>query len=167
MDVSISAKQMELTDSLKNYVEERIQTVFLNGRAVDNLNKAIITEDSTLALSAAMPGIAGATMRRSGRYSAMRGQISHENNAQRSGSRTGKLTLKLFNLIAKELGPDFLCKGIWLKGSYFKDFILTQSNSFWEDCGECRLNERPSDKASLLSTEWDESDFFLKLQVKK
>jgi hypothetical protein len=56
------------------YLEERIQTIFLDGRPVDDVNSAIIEDGSTLALSAAMPGLAGATLRKGGYYAPMRGR---------------------------------------------------------------------------------------------
>ena len=148
-----------------NYVEERIQTLFLNGKAVDDINKAIVTKNSTLALSAAMPGIAGATMRCSGRYSAMRSQISHENDTVRPNRRTDRLTVKLFNLIAKELGPNFLCSGIWVKGTFFKDFLYSQSNRFRDGCIECIMGEKRVDKSRLLSVDWNGNEVFLTLKV--
>ena len=49
-----------------DYAENRIQTVFLNAKAVDDISKAVITKNSTLALSAAMPGLVGATFSKGG-----------------------------------------------------------------------------------------------------
>jgi len=48
------------------YIAERIQTIFLDGSPVDDLDSAIIKDGSHLALSAAMPGLVGAAMRRGG-----------------------------------------------------------------------------------------------------
>ncbi|MBM4091944.1 MAG: hypothetical protein FJ276_21315, partial [Planctomycetes bacterium] len=44
-----------------DYLETRIQTVFLNFRAVDDPDAAMVTAGSTVGLSGPMPGIAGAT----------------------------------------------------------------------------------------------------------
>jgi len=41
------------------YLDKRVKTIFLNGNAVDDIDKAILQDGSTLALSAAMPGLAG------------------------------------------------------------------------------------------------------------
>ena len=51
-------------------IDEKIQTIFLNGKAVDDLSQAILTDGASLALSGALPGLVGATMRRGGFYSA-------------------------------------------------------------------------------------------------
>ena len=39
----------------EDYLEKRIQTLILNGKAVDDVNSATVGEGSTLALSGAMP----------------------------------------------------------------------------------------------------------------
>ena len=51
------SEQLELP---ADYVKNRIQTVFLNGKAVDDVSSTMVRPDSTLTLSAAMPGLAGA-----------------------------------------------------------------------------------------------------------
>ena len=43
-----------------------IQTLFLNGKPVDNMAKVYVRDGDCLALSAAMPGLVGATMRSGG-----------------------------------------------------------------------------------------------------
>ena len=57
------------------YVESRIQTILRNGLAVDDFAVPLASGDR-LALSAAMPGVAGAALRRGGRYAAMRAAIT-------------------------------------------------------------------------------------------
>src|SRR5665647_491591 len=47
------------------YIENTVQTIFINGVAVDSLDRSL-PAGSTLALSAAMPGLAGAIFRRQG-----------------------------------------------------------------------------------------------------
>ncbi len=54
------------------YMENHVQTLFLNGQAVDCPDATIIQTDCTLALSAAMPGVFGAAFRRQGAYSGLR-----------------------------------------------------------------------------------------------
>ena len=48
------------------YVDREIKTIFLDGQAVDDLEKSILANGSILALSGAMPGLAGASLRRAG-----------------------------------------------------------------------------------------------------
>lgn len=150
-----------------DYVDRRIQTIFLDGKAVDDVDTAVIRQDSILALSAAMPGLAGATLRRGGAYAAMRRQISHHNNAGRSSAANGVVTLKLFNLVAVELGPGFLKKGIWIKGKYMENFFKKVPDYFWRGCRTAEIDGTPHQIENLGHMEWKHQQIFLKLQVQE
>lgn len=149
----------------KDYVDTRIQTVFLNGRAVDNIETAIVPYGATLALSAAMPGLVGATFRRGGHYSIMRSQISHSENRSSAKIKDKKFILKLFNIIGKELGPDFLSKGIWVDGNIFQQKILQQTKKNFEAISEIRIDGKEINKEKFLKTEWGDKKVFLKLDI--
>src|SRR5690349_16233437 len=58
------------------YVARRITTIFLDNSPIDDVHRAIVKDGSTIALSGAMPGLVGATMRCGGYYAAMRGAIT-------------------------------------------------------------------------------------------
>ena len=111
------------------YMEKRIQTVFLNGKAVDDLRSAVIPEGSVLALSAAMPGLAGATLRRGGTFAAMRQSITLNSEDAPASPKEGWVVLKIFNLLVSELGPQLLAAGIWLKGEDLTPLLETLKNS--------------------------------------
>ena len=99
------------------YLEQRIQTILLNSHPVDDLDGILIAEGDTIALSAAMPGLAGATLRRGGHLAPMRASISRIPTQQAPGARqSGLIILKLFNLVAKEIGPQILSGEIWIRG---------------------------------------------------
>jgi hypothetical protein len=90
------------------YLEDRIQTIFLDGKPVDEADKTIVASDSTLALSAALGGLVGMALRRGGPLAAFRSSITHhqdEGIAHAEGSV--RLRIKLFNLLVRELGPVF------------------------------------------------------------
>jgi len=97
------------------YIRDRIATVFLDGSVVDDLTTAIVRPGSTLTLSAAMPGLVGATLRRGGFYSAMRSEISWKaGDGERDGADgpPGTVRLKLFNTVLREIGPALLQRGV-------------------------------------------------------
>ena len=124
-----SVKQL-LCDQLglpEDYYDERIQTLFLNNKPVDDPETAIVKDNATLALSAAMPGLVGATFRKGGQYSWMRNSISHPDNADTTAEASGWVTVKLFNLILKELGPFFLKRGVWLRREVIQTFFEDQA----------------------------------------
>ncbi len=133
---------------------EKIQSVFLDGRPVDNLDSAIIRDGSTLALSAALPGLVGATMRRGGAYSSFRGTITYRETGSACPEGEGIVRLKLFNLMLSELGSGFLKKGILVGSSDLADFLKERSPDFWQTCKEVLANGNPADPASLTDTEW-------------
>lgn len=98
-----------------DYVTGRITTIFLDNKPVDDLDRALIRPGARVTLSAAMPGLVGAVMRRSGFYAALRAGISHAERQETAEKGEGRVTLKLFNLLLSEVGPVVLARGIVLK----------------------------------------------------
>ena len=98
------------------YLENRVQTIFLNGRTVDDVGTTVVSDSDVLSLSAAMPGLVGATLRRGGPLAAMRESISHADSQAKKGSGKGVVTIKLFNMVARELGPGLLRQGVVVTG---------------------------------------------------
>jgi hypothetical protein len=125
------------------YLKDRVQTVFLDGRALDDFSTATVGDGATLALSAAMPGLAGAVLRRGGFYAAMRRQISHEADGPATAARRIVVTVKLFNLVARDLGPGLLERGVLIPGSQLKDFIARQGRWLWTECMAAAADGRP------------------------
>jgi hypothetical protein len=153
VDTSIRDVLCDQLGFCTDYLAERIQTIFLNGKAVDDVEHAIVHDGATLALSAAMPGVVGATMRRQGRYAAMRRAISHRPAEPPTAPRQGRITLKLFNLLAGEKGPAFLSQGVTVQGRDLRALLQRQGAAFWSDCRECRLNGRPVSPQQLLAAD--------------
>jgi hypothetical protein len=99
-------------------IEKDIQSLFLNNHPVDDLRIPVQESGSVLSLSAAMPGLVGACMRRGGTYSGLRQGISwSENEAEQLRQEKGCLRVKLFNFMAPALGPLFLSRGVQVEGS--------------------------------------------------
>jgi hypothetical protein len=107
----------------EDYLENRVQTLFLNGKPVDDVDAMKVSDGSILALSAAMPGLAGATLRKGGKYAAFRQEISLGSDASVPVLRKGRMLLKLFNQVAEEQGPVVLTKGIGISGGDLLDVI--------------------------------------------
>lgn len=112
-----------------NYVTDRITTIFLDNRPVDDLDRSIIQDGSRVTLSAAMPGLVGATMRRGGFYAALRQGISHALENNTTEDSCGTVRLKLFNLLLAEIGPLVLVRGIILEQDELADLLLDLSIS--------------------------------------
>jgi hypothetical protein len=146
---------------------EKIQTVFLDGKAVDDLESSIIMDSSVLALSAAMPGLVGATLRRGSFYAAMRSHITSAGagTLHMAGPKEGRVTLKLFNLLIKELGPILLEKGILVEKNALQSFLAEQPRNFWMSCKEARVNGRQVECEMTPKMEWPDADDLVCLEV--
>ena len=123
------------------YIAHRISTVFLDGKPVDDIDAALLRDNATLALSGAMPGLAGAVMQRGSIYASFRDTISYrddEKNGISSPREEGMIRLKLFNLVMKDLGPGFLEKGIYLDSVGFIAFLAKQK--FPQSCPAALVN---------------------------
>jgi hypothetical protein len=105
------------------YVEQRIQTIFLDGQPVDDLSLTTLKEGSRVALSAAMPGVAGAMMRRDGFFAGMRSGISYRGEEAPSIEKPCFVTVKVFNMLVKEIAPQLMKSGLWLTGKDLVDLL--------------------------------------------
>ena len=147
------------------YINDRIQTIFLNGKAVDDSKSATLQEGANLALSAAMPGMVGSTFRKAGFFAGMRSQISHVKDPLAQQDQQIRVRLKLFNLIAKELGPAFLQKGVHLEGGQFHSFLQHRSEELKAAGLQFSLNEVQTDVTGLLEMNWENKHVFLQVTV--
>lgn len=145
------------------YLDERVQTLFLDGKPVDDVKSTIIKDGSTLALSAAMPGLAGAMLRKGGYYSGMRREISHREKSQSVSARQGTFCLKLFNLLVDEIGPVFLEYGVLVKGSDLEDFFKGQPDKFRDGCRKVIVDDEEVDSIKLSQTKWGHGRVFLQI----
>ncbi|MCG6988030.1 MAG: hypothetical protein LJF06_07605 [Gemmatimonadetes bacterium] len=99
------------------YVEEQLQTVFLDGHPVDDFDRARVRPGAVLALSGAMPGLAGATMRRGGYYARMREGITHAGAHGTDGSaEEGVVIVKLFNRTLADLAETLAKRPLLVPG---------------------------------------------------
>ena len=117
----------------EEYVTGRITTIFLDNHPVDDLERSLIHEGSRVTLSAAMPGLVGAMMRRSGILATLRQGISHAEQGGDLGAGQGTLKLKLFNLLLAEIGPLVLARGILLQRNEL-DGLFGGGDPLGRDC---------------------------------
>ncbi|SDK95803.1 hypothetical protein SAMN05660337_1839 [Maridesulfovibrio ferrireducens] len=94
-----------------DYIEQRVRTVFLNNCPADDIDSVRVKDGDILSLSGALPGVAGMAMGRDTAISAFRSEISAK-NTEDVGEGEILVTVKLFNLIAKEGGPGLLKQGV-------------------------------------------------------
>ncbi len=102
-------------DLSPEFIKDNVKTVFLDGKAVDDFTAARIRDGSVLSLSGALPGLVGATLRAGGFFAGLRSQITYREESSPVSGQEGMITLKVFNLLLKELAPLILKKGIWVR----------------------------------------------------
>ena len=106
----------------EKYIKERVQTIFMDGLPADELAQQFVEEETVLAISAAMPGLAGAIFRKGGVHASLRTATAKTLEAQTSG-KTLTVRLKLFNIIAKERGVTLLDGGCVMQSASFDKFL--------------------------------------------
>jgi hypothetical protein len=89
-----------------------------------------MTDGSVVALSGAMPGLAGAVFRRGGVYASFRSNIASASKHFKGIAGEGTVLLKLFNQAAADLGPLFLKKGVRVKGGTLSEFFKHNREKF-------------------------------------
>lgn len=106
------------------FIENELQTILVDGRAVDRVAQVWLADQSVVALSAAMPGLVGTTLRRGGHLAAMRQAITATRDGHAPDTAgAGMVTVKLFNLVARQLGPKLMRQGCILPGMHVADCI--------------------------------------------
>lgn len=131
----------------ENYLDQRIQTLFLNSRPVDNVDTAVIQDGSILAMSAAMPGLLGATMRKDGWYATFRKDISQPVQHFTPHQADGTVRVKLFNMVAKEIGGILLARGVRVDGTDLQRIVRHHEDTIFRHIQTMQINGHPTDPA--------------------
>lgn len=105
----------------KDYIADRLQTVFLNGDSVDDMEISFSADKATLALSAAMPGLAGSLFRKNSPLISLR-KTAAQKTLGRADARV-TVQVKLFNVIALETGIELFKQGVILNCSDLISFL--------------------------------------------
>ena len=129
------------------YIATTVQTIFLNGVATDNLETPLHGNPPVLAISAAMPGLAGAIFRKNSFHAALR--TEHPLAAATTGSSRTKVTLKLFNVIARDCGSNLLRQGVTIASAHLRDFLISRA-SLLPHIRQTIFAGSPTDPADLL-----------------
>ncbi len=148
-EISLTELLVALPGFSREFLEEKVQTIFLNGLAEDDIHKHLQPGD-TLALSAAMPGLAGAIFRRGGQHASLRTTKTRQKQWS-SADTSGYITLKLFNLIAVETGPELLQQGIIIREKILTRFLTRQEVRFAKTVQKITVAGKTVPVAELLN----------------
>ncbi len=130
---------------------ERIQSIMLDGKPVDDLGSSLVRDGSTLALSAAMPGLVGATLRRGGAYSSFRSGITYRETEQACKPGEGWVRVKVFNLLMTEIGVRLLRSGVYVSTPDLLGFFEERALELHQRC-RSTFNDKPSDVRDLAKS---------------
>ena len=136
-------------------VEERVQTVFLDGSPVDDIDADHATPGCTLALAGALPGVAGIAMRRGSPVGVFREGIAHdieddiEDGGQAAATALLPVTLKLFNTVAIECLAAVLEQGVELRAGRLAELLLADPDALAQ--ASFQLNGQDIDRAGLMA----------------
>lgn len=110
-----------------DYIESSVQTIFLDGMPADDIKAKTFTKPChTLALSAAMPGLVGAILKRNSLHVSLRTTTVDDSVAEVGTPTTIKL--KIFNSIAQEKGPQILHGGaVFSTDRLYKTFSIREN----------------------------------------
>ena len=150
----------------EDYLRDRIQTILLNSKVVDDPDTALVTAGSQLALSAAMPGLVGATLRKGGCYAPMRSTISLDDRSnQDSNEGEGCVTVKLFNLLQQELGSVLLQRGIRIPGERLAGLFRRRKESFRSAIVTVEVDGERLPVSAFLVMEWTNRNLLLRVEL--
>jgi hypothetical protein len=147
-----------------DYIETRIPGIFLDGKPADHIDKAIVRNGSHLTLSGTMPGLAGMALRR-GPLAVFRHSITHRETGDYSYAGEGYVYLKLLNLLIKDMGPDLLRKGLYLKTSELADYLGRLPAPFWQGCKTILLNGHEEKAQMFREGRWQTDSRMVKFSV--
>ena len=146
------------------YLENRVQTLFLDGKPVDDVDTALVTDGSVLAISAAMPGLAGATLRKSGFFSGLRHQINYHPTIGTGPERRGRVVLKTFNLLTAEIAPWLMTRGVLVEGERLAE-VLKDCTDMIAGCRETRVDGKEIPAENLHEAVRGNPYIFLEVHV--
>ena len=95
----------------------------------------------------------------------MRSTISYREETGTERLQKGMVSLKLFNILLKEIGPAFLEKGIWVHGKDLQNFIEGKLDDFSTGCKKAILDGKEVNLKTLPEMKWADKDVFLLLRA--
>jgi hypothetical protein len=158
----VLCRQLDVTD---DYLDNRLNTIFLDGKPVDDTDSALVTEGSVLALSASMPGFAGAALRKGGFYASMRSTITHSAGESPVKAGEGFFTIKLYNMTIPELAPHFLALGVWVAPEALNEFFAGRSKPFLQGGRTVQIDGQEIGVDELTAIRWSDRSDFVRIRV--
>ena len=160
--ITIGAFLEGISGFSEEYIVREVQTIFLNGTATDDLDTPIRGGKATLAVSAAMPGLAGAIFRKNSLHAALRTKAVAIADTRSESQVT--ITLKLFNAIARDRGAALLGEGVVMRASHVQAFFETRP-SLLKSIMAVNFNRSQTEPAELQNLLTGQEIIFIRIAV--
>jgi hypothetical protein len=142
----------------RNYLQDRVKTIFLDGVAVDDLETETIKRNSIIALSAAMPGLVGAIFRKDSPMSGLRSRVEKRADAGFIQDANELVLLKMFNIIAEEMGPELLRNGVTVAAKALESYLKSKRELLEKTIMEAKLDGKPLGLDELFGGQFSDSE---------
>jgi hypothetical protein len=149
----------------EEYLSATVQTIFCNGIPVDDLHMTLPGQGAVIALSAAMPGLAGAIFRKNSIHAPLRGNAKGSVSAAVGGCTV--FTLKLFNSIALERGTELLCQGVVMTADTVASFFEKRPDLTASIVAVRHNHQLYSIETMISRLRGDTTDIELRIEVEK
>ena len=152
-----------LPDFTMEYITEVIETIFLDGNPVDDLEDTFTAPNQTLALSSSMPGLAGAILRRNSFHAALRSEVKKADSNKYREETT--VLVKLFNTVAQARGPRLLEDGVIISAERL-DKLFTARHTLLERVSDIEYSGKHLSASELITLLKGSTDISLTIHVK-
>lgn len=142
----------------RKYLDERVQTIFLDGSVVDEPQSEPVRDGSSIALSAALPGLAGAIFRKGNTLSVLRSATAKRPDTRTEQGRLGIARIKLYNVVAEEMGPELLGTGVLVKRSELEEEFAARRDLLETSITEAELDGEKVEPATLFKKNFASSE---------
>jgi hypothetical protein len=95
----------------------------------------------------------------------MRNQITHQKGTCGESTKDGTICLKLFNLVAADIGQLFLEKGVLITGKYLRDLFRSASDKIISGVRSGEVDGVRMSTDQIVNMDWEQTRVFLKLEA--
>jgi len=150
----------------EEYLDKTVNTIFVDGKSVDDVGAVVVSPGSVVSLSGAMPGFVGAALRKGGFYSRMRQEITYSPDQAQKREGKGLFCLKLYNIMVRDLGPLFLGRGVMVKGLDVFDYLVERGPKLNAEACPLKLDGKDFDPVDPHNLELLKNTAWIHLTVK-
>lgn len=127
-----------------DFVEQEVETVFLDGHPVDDIDAQYVHDGARISLASGLPGAAGIAMRRNSPYAALRGAITAGASQAERAPCPGTVAVRLFGMVMQKAADSLLARGVQAQAAAVGQILpLIDEGAYW-------LDGAPISKADLM-----------------